>query len=110
MNDIKDKRRKLQVILAEAHRRKQDGPPRPSEAWRKGLMNNLPGKGAPAVWADPWRVMEKLVWRFVPAAVALTLLLAFMVARVGPDPAAEVARLMSADYARVGLYTFYQSE
>ena len=68
MNDIKKRGSRLRLILSEAHRRKQAGPPQPSLNWRKSLMNRLPVPEALPPRIDQWAFMERLVWRFVPAA------------------------------------------
>ena len=110
MKDTKTKRRRLRLILARAHRQKQEGPPQPGDDWRRGVMSRLAAHPAPVPFFDPSAVVERLVWRFVPAAAAAALILAIMVGRGVTDPAADMARIMSVDTAVSGLYTFYQSE
>lgn len=110
MKDTQAKRRKLHRILAEAHRQRLAGVPQPDPAWRRHLMSRLARSSEPAPRIDQWAVMQRLVWRFVPAAGALTLLLAVWLSQFNPDPAGEWSRIMSADAAVSGLYTYYQSE
>ncbi len=111
MKDIREKRRRLQVILAAAHRRREaaaSGLPGP--AWRAGLMQALARLDADAARAARRAFLGRLVWRMVPAAGGLALLLAALVVRLDPDPAGDLARLMSADPPESGLYALYQSE
>lgn len=110
MKDKKVKQERLRLVLAETHREKQKEAPKPTMAWRTGVMRSISRLEDSAPRIDQWAVMERLVWRFVPAAGAMALFLAVMVSQVGPDPAAEVASLMSTDTADSVLYTFYQSE
>ena len=110
MTDFKEQSRKLHLVLAEAHRQKQKGRPRPSRNWRNGLMNSLPALGVLEQRIGQWAFLERLVWRLVPAAGALTLFLAILVGHVGPDRTTELARLISADSTSSDLYTFYQRE
>lgn len=110
MIDFRDRRQQLRRLLSEAHRQRPDDVLRPTPAWRRRLMSRLAQAAEAPLRVDPWAAMERLVWRLVPAACALTLLLAVWVSRVGPDPAGEWSRIMSADAAVSGLYTYYQSE
>ena len=110
MKEVKDKKERLRLILTEAHRRKQAQGPKPSPAWRQGVMKQLTGLSGRAVRIDPWAAMEKMVWKFVPAAGALALILAILVSQVGADPASETVRILTADSSQSGLYSFYQSE
>ncbi len=108
MKNVKARGRNLRLVLAEAHRRGQNSPPHPSPNWRKGVMSRLPNLEVLEPPIDQWAVMERLLWRFIPAAGALTLFLAILVSQFGPDRTEELARIMSADSAGSGLYAFYQ--
>jgi hypothetical protein len=110
MNDIRHRRRRLRRILGEAYRQGQQDGPHPDSAWRHQVMARLARSSQPVFRIDRWGLMERLVWRFVPAAGALTLLLAVWFSQVAPDPAGEWSRLLSVDVAVPGFYAYYQSE
>ena len=110
MNDIHEGRRRLRRILGEAYHRRQNHAPQPGLAWRHRVMANLAQPTGLVLRMERWVLMERMVWRFVPAAGALTLLLAVWFSQVTPDPAGEWSRLMSVDAAVPGFYSYYQSE
>jgi hypothetical protein len=110
MNDIRQRRQNLRRLLIETHRQRQTGSALPTPPWRHRLMTRVAQVGDTSSRVDPWALMERLVWRFVPAACALTLLLAVWISQAGPDPAGEWSRIVSGETAVPGLYTYYQSE
>jgi len=109
MNTIRIKRRRLHRLLRAVHRQKQAETMNPEPGWRQGVMIRLGAANGRAA-VDPWAVMARLVWRFVPAAGALALFLIVLISRAGTDTAGEVARILSGDSADAGLYAFYQNE
>ena len=110
MNDMGKRSERLRRLLGRAHQARQARTPLPGPEWRKRLMNSLPSLETRTARVDQWAFMERLVWRFVPAAGALALFMVILVGQVGPDPNLELASLLSSDSVDSVLYSFYQSE
>lgn len=111
MNHKKAKSQRLRLILAQAHRRDQAESPQPGPAWREGLMRRINTPRTAERPIGQWDVMGRLVWRLVPAAGAVALVLAILVSVAPPpEPTGQLAGLMTADSADSGLYSYYHSE
>ena len=106
----REKRRRLRAVLSTAYEQREKQAPAPDKAWRDRVMNNLPGTAQRAVREDAWSVMERLVWRLVPAAGVVALLLAVLVLQSAPEPTGDLASLYVNDVGDSSLYTFLQSE
>ena len=110
MNPIEARRKKLHLLLSAAYRQRQEDPFLPDPDRRSKVMSAISKAESPGFKFDPWAFLDRLVWRLVPAAGAVALLLALLVIRAAPDPAAELSQILSTDSTVTGLYTFYQGE
>ena len=106
----KETKKRLRVLMTAAYNQRKAQAPEPGEAWRDRVMNNLPGMAPQIAAEDRWAVMERLVWRLVPAAGVVALLLAVLVFQAAPEPTGDLASLMTSEVTDTGLYTYFQSE
>jgi len=80
---------------------------KPSELWLVGVMSEIRRIGGLNVEIDFWTVFENMIWKFIPAAVALVLLLGVAFTQIDPAPENIIADIYSEENLDSGLYAFY---
>lgn len=81
---------------------------KPSEFWIAGVMSEIRRIGRLNAESDFWTVFEKMIWRFIPAAVALLLLLGVAFTQIDPAPYNNVADIYyNEENLDSGLYALY---
>ena len=79
----------------------------PSEFWMVGVMSEIRRIGRLNTEIDFWTLFEKMIWKFIPAAVALVLLLGVAFTQIDPAPENTIADIYSEENLDSGLYAFY---
>jgi hypothetical protein len=80
---------------------------KPSEFWFVGVMSKIRRIGRLNAEIDFWTLFEKMTWKFIPAAVALLLLLGVAFTQIKPAPENIIADIYSEENLDSGLYAFY---
>ena len=79
----------------------------PPELWTIGVMSEIRRIGPLNGQNDFWTLFEKMIWRFIPAAVAIVLLLGVAISQIDPAPDNIVADIYREANLDSGLYAFY---
>jgi hypothetical protein len=79
----------------------------PSEFWTAGVMSEVRRIGPLNGQHDFWTIFERLTWRFIPAAVAIVLLLGVAISQIDPAPDNIVADIYREANLDSGPYAFY---
>jgi hypothetical protein len=79
----------------------------PSEFWIVGVMSQIRRIGRLNTEIDFWTLFEKMIWKFIPAAVALVLLLGVAFTQIHPARENVVADIYSEENLDSGLYAYY---
>ena len=79
----------------------------PSGFWMVGVMSQIRRIGRLNTEIDFWTLFEKMIWKFIPAAVALVLLLGVAFTKIEPAPDNIVADIYSEENLDSGLYAFF---
>jgi len=79
----------------------------PSGFWMVGVMSQIRRIGRLNTEIDFWTLFEKMIWKFIPAAVALLLLLGVAFTQIKPAPENIIADIYSEENLDSGLYAFY---
>lgn len=79
---------------------------KPSEFWRVGVMSEIRRIGPLNAEIDYWTLFEKMIWKFIPAAVALVLLLGVAFTQIDAFPDNLIADIYAEESVDTGLYTF----
>ena len=79
----------------------------PGEFWTIGVMSEIRRIGPLKGQNDFWALFERMIWKFIPAAVAIVLLLGVAITQIGPAPDNIVADIYSEANLDSGLYAFY---
>jgi hypothetical protein len=80
---------------------------KPSKFWLVEVMSEIRRSGPLNAESDFWTVFEKMIWKFIPAAVALVLLLGVAFSKIEPAPDNIVAEIYSEENLDSGLYAFF---
>ncbi|UCE54221.1 MAG: hypothetical protein JSV31_01905 [Desulfobacterales bacterium] len=80
---------------------------KPSEFWIVGVMSEIRRIGRLNAEIDFWTLFEKMIWKFIPAAVALVLLLSVAFTQIDPAPENIIANIYGEENLDSGLYAFY---
>jgi len=79
----------------------------PGEYWTIKVMSEIRRTGPLNGQNDFWTVFERMIWKFIPAAVAIALLMGVAITQIGPAPDNLVADIYSEANFDSGLYAFY---
>jgi hypothetical protein len=80
---------------------------KPTEFWTVEVMSEIRRIGRLTAESDFWSVFERMIWRFIPAAVALVVLLGVAFTQIDPVPDNIVADIYSEAQLDSALYAFY---
>jgi hypothetical protein len=80
---------------------------KPSEFWIVGVMSEIRRSGRFNAGNDFWTVFERMIWKFIPAAVVLVLLLGVAFTQINSAPDNIVADIYSEANLDSELYAFY---
>ena len=80
---------------------------KPSEFWRVGVMSEIRRIGRLNGEIEYWALFEKMIWKFIPAAVALVLLLGVVFTQIDASPENLMADIYAEESVDSGLYAFY---
>ena len=80
---------------------------KPSKFWIVGVMSEIRRIGRLNAEIDFWTLFEKMIWKFIPAAIALVLLLGVVFTQIDPAPENIIADIYSEENLDSGLYAFY---
>ena len=78
-----------------------------SEFWIAGVMSEVRRIGRLNAEIDFWTLFEKMIWKFVPAAVAFVLLLSVIFTQFNPAPENIIADIYAEESIDSGPYAFY---
>ena len=110
MKPNKAKAQKLRLILAQAHKNRRSEPPEPGPAWRAELMSRIRELEPAAARVEQWANLERMVWRLVPAAGVVALIMAILLSVSPAAPNRQLASLLNPETVESSLYAYYQSE
>jgi hypothetical protein len=79
----------------------------PSELWTVGVMSDIRRIGRLNAAVDFWALFERMIWKFIPAAVAFVLLLVVVFTQIDPPPDNIVADIYTEANFESGLYAYY---
>jgi len=79
----------------------------PSKFWMVGVMSQIRRIGHLSAEVDFWSLFEKMTWKFIPAAVALLLLLGVAFTQIHPAGENVIADIYSEENLDSGLYAYY---
>ena len=97
---------KLGQVLRQAFREKGRVQFEPSEFWRVGVMSEIRRIGPLNAEIEYWRLFETMIWKFIPAAVALVLILGVAFTQFDASPDNLIADIYAEESIDSGLYTF----
>ena len=80
---------------------------KPTDLWTVEVMSEVRRIGRLTAESDFWSIFERMIWRFIPAAVALVLLLGVAFTQIDPVPDNVVADIYSEAQLDAALYAFY---
>ena len=80
---------------------------KPSEFWLVGVMSEIRRIGRLNTEIDFWTLFEKMIWKFIPAAVALLLLLGVAFTQIHPARENVIADIYSEENLDSGLDVYY---
>jgi hypothetical protein len=80
---------------------------KPSDFWTVEIMSEIRRIGRLNAESNFWSVFERLIWKFIPAAIALVLLLGVALTQIDPVPDNVVADIYSEAQLDSALYAFY---
>jgi hypothetical protein len=80
---------------------------KPSEFWLVGVMSEIRRIGRLNAELDFWMLFEKMLWKFIPAAVALVLILGVVFTEIHPARENIIADIYSEENLDSGLYAYY---
>ena len=80
---------------------------KPTKFWIAGVMSEIRRSGPLNAESDFWTVFEKMIWKFIPAAVALVLLLGVVFTQINFSPDNIIADIYAEESIDSGLYAFY---
>ena len=80
---------------------------KPSKFWIAGVMSEIRRSGPLNAESDFWTVFEKMIWKFIPAAVALVLLLGVVFTQINFSPDNIIADIYAEESIDSGLYAYY---
>jgi hypothetical protein len=78
----------------------------PSKFWVVGVMSEIRRIGPLNTQNDFWTLFEKMIWKFIPAAVAFVLLLGVAFTQIKPASGNIVADIYSEENFDAGIYAF----
>ena len=83
---------------------------KPSEFWLVEVMSEIRRIGRLNAEIEYWALFEKLIWKFIPAAVALVLLLGVAFTQIDSSPDNIIADIYAEESIDSGLYAFYDQQ
>jgi hypothetical protein len=83
---------------------------KPTEFWRVGVMSEIRRIGRLNAEIEYWALFEKLIWKFIPAAVALVLILGVAFTQIDSSPENIIADIYAEESIDSGLYAFYDQQ
>ena len=98
---------RLGQALRQAFYEKRRSEIKPSEFWIVGIMSEIRRVGRLNAESDFWTAFERMIWKFIPAAVALVLLLGVAFTQIDPVPDNIVADIYNEANLDSALYAFY---
>ena len=97
---------KLGQVLRQAFHEKSRTQFKPTEFWRVGVMSEIRRIGPLNAQNEYWTLFEKMTWKFIPAAVALVLLLGVAFTQIDASRDNLIADIYAEESVDSGLYTF----
>jgi hypothetical protein len=80
---------------------------KPSEFWLVGVMSEIRRIGRLKTELDFWMLFEKMLWKFIPAAVVFVLILGVVFSEIHPARENIIADIYSEENLDSGLYAYY---
>ena len=80
---------------------------KPTTFWTVEVMSEIRRIGRLNAESDFWSVFERLIWKFIPAAVALVLIMGVAFTQIDSAPDNVVADIYSEAQLDSALYAFY---
>jgi hypothetical protein len=80
---------------------------KPSKFWIVGVMSEIRRIGRLNAEIDFWTLFEKMIWKFIPAAAALVLIIGVVFTQIERAPQNIIADIYSEENLDSGLYAFY---
>ncbi len=97
MTHTKDPMDRLQLVLSSAHRTKAHPSDFTGRQWRQHVMQSVRRVGVLHPDANSVFKFPQLAWRLAPAALALMILLAVMIMKIGDSLEFHLVGLMVSD-------------
>ena len=101
---------RLRHVLQQAFAEQKQVEFKPSEFWHVGVMSEIRRIGRLNAEIEYWTLFEKLIWKFIPAAVALVLLLGVAFTQIDSPPENIIADIYAEESIDSGLYAFYDQQ